>query len=219
MTSARSDGATPRRSSAPPRAWQRMLSGRRLDILDPSPLDIEIEDIALGLSRVARWNGQTVGEHGFSVAQHCLVVVELMVAADPKLPRAARLAGLLHDAAEYVTSDLITPFKRAVGRPYDEIEAKVAEAVHLAFGLPPRVPEAWESAIRAADRAAAFAEAVQLAGFALAEARKVLGYRGRMPSLRLEPWPAEEARRAFLAAFRDLMTDRAATGYDPTGPG
>jgi len=195
-----------------------MLSGRRLDILDPSPLDIEIEDIALGLSRVARWNGQTIGAHGFSVAQHCILVVGLMKSADPKLPTAALLAGLLHDAPEYVTSDLITPFKRAVGLPYYEIEDKVAQAVHLAFGLPPCLPDAWEKAIGAADRAAAFAEAVQLAGFDESEARKVLGFRGRMPKIEIGLWSAEESRRAFLAAFSDLMTGRATAGYDPIQP-
>jgi 5'-deoxynucleotidase YfbR-like HD superfamily hydrolase len=183
-----------------------MLSGRRLDILDPSPLDIEIEDIALGLSRVARWNGQTIGEHGFSVAQHSILVVDLMKAADPKLPAPALLAGLLHDAPEYVTSDLITPFKRAVGQPYYEIEDKVARAVHLAFGLPPILPEPWGKAVTTADRTAAFAEAVQLAGFELSEARKVLGFRGAMPKVRIAPWPAEEARRAFLSAFADLRS-------------
>jgi len=181
-----------------------MLSGRRLDILDPSPLDIEIEDIALGLSRVARWNGQTSGAHGFSVAQHCLVVVELMRRADPRLPPPALRAGLLHDAPEYVTSDLITPFKRAIGARYREIEQRMAAAIHRAFGLPPELPAAWARAIHHADRAAAFAEAVDLAGFGLTEARKVLGFRGRRAELDLTPWPAETARHAFLAAFAAL---------------
>lgn len=181
-----------------------MLSGRRLDILDPSPLDVEIQDIALGLSRVARWNGQTNGEHGFSVAQHSLAVVDLLRRAEPRLPVPALRAGLLHDAAEYVTSDLITPFKRAVGRPYDEIERRVAAAIQRAFGLPAPLPEAWERAIHQADRAAAFAEAVQLAGFDIAEARKVLGFRGAMPELDLTPWPAEQARWAFLDRFAAL---------------
>ena len=77
------------RAAEPPRAWQRMLSGRRLDLLNPSPLDIEVEDIAHGLARVARWNGQTRGDHAFSVAQHCVLVEELAVHLDPALDRAA----------------------------------------------------------------------------------------------------------------------------------
>lgn len=188
----------------PPRAWQRMLSGRRLDILDPCPLDIEIEDIALGLSRVARWNGQTVGDHGFSVAQHAVLVVEVMRRQRPDLAEDALLAGLLHDAPEYVTSDLITPFKRAIGAVYVGIEEKVMQAIHLAFGLPPVLPEEWSRSIKRADSTAAFLEAVQLAGFNVAEARAILGYRGRAPSISLLPWPAEHARRQFLDEYKNL---------------
>ena len=62
-----------------------MLSGRRLDLLDPSPFDIEIEDIAHGLSRVSRWNGQTLGEHSFSVAQHSVLVLDIFCAMNPSL--------------------------------------------------------------------------------------------------------------------------------------
>jgi 5'-deoxynucleotidase YfbR-like HD superfamily hydrolase len=82
------------------RAWQRMLSGRRLDLLNPSPLDVEIEDIAHGLARVARWNGQTLGDHAFSVAEHCLLVEAIAGALSPGLDRSMRLAALLHDAPE-----------------------------------------------------------------------------------------------------------------------
>src|SRR6185312_13495858 len=90
---------------AHPRAWQRMLSGRRLDLLEPSPLDIEIEDIAHGLARVARWNGQTKGLHAFSVAQHSVLVERLVADLSPRLSREARLMALLHDAPEYVVGD------------------------------------------------------------------------------------------------------------------
>ena len=195
-------------STPPARAWQRMLSGRRLDLLDPSPLDIEIADIALGLSRVARWNGQTTGDHGFSVAQHSLLVVDLVVEANRRLPRQARLAALLHDAPEYVTSDLITPFKAAIGDRYKGIEHRVAEAVHLRFGLPARLPPEWEAAIKRADGTAAYIEAVQLAGFSPPEARRVLGYRRSAPEIELSPWPVEEARCAFMERFRKLSGDR-----------
>lgn len=188
----------------PPRVWQRMLSGRRLDIVDPSPFDVEIEDIALGLSRQARWNGQTIGPHGFSVAQHCLLVVDLLAAERKQAPRGLLLAGLLHDAAEYVTSDLISPFKRAVGDAYRRVEDKVEQAVHLRFGLPAVLPDDWRAAIKKADRASGLAEAVELAGFSESDARKVFGHRGKIPHLGLVPWDAEEARRRFLERFRDL---------------
>ena len=187
-----------------PRAWQRMLSGRRLNIVDPSPLDIEIEDIALGLSRVSRWNGQTVGPHGFSVAQHCVVVTEIMAGRKNGLPEPGLLAGLLHDAAEYVTSDLISPFKVAIGDSYRSVEDRLQEAVHIRFGLPPILPADWKREIKKADGISCVAEAVELAGFQATEARRVFGYRGRIPKLGLSPWEAERARDAFLARFAEL---------------
>src|SRR5580704_10393363 len=149
-------------------AWQRMLSGRRLDLLDPSPLDIEIEDIAHGLARVARWNGQTRGTHAFSVAQHCVLVERLVQELQPGLPRSARLAALLHDAAEYVIGDLISPFKAAVGIDYKSFELRLQGAIHLRFGLPAEPDALLRRLIKKADRHAAFLEAHQLAGFAVA---------------------------------------------------
>jgi len=136
----------------PSRAWQRMLSGRRLDLLDPSPLDVEIEDIAHGLARVARWNGQTKGEHAFSVAQHCVLVERLAVELNPRLAREARLMALLHDAPEYVVGDLISPFKTAVGIDYKDFELTLLAAIHLRFGLPARTPASLSALFKKADR-------------------------------------------------------------------
>ena len=162
-------------NSLPPRAWQRMLSGRRLDLLNPSPLDIEIEDIAHGLARVARWNGQTKGDHAFSVAQHCVLVEAVASAQTPGLTRQWRLASLLHDAAEYVIGDMISPFKTAVGIDYKAFEDRLQSAIHVRFGLPPMLPDRTTGLIKTADRAAAYLEATQLAGFEIAEARKFFG--------------------------------------------
>src|SRR5271156_6802500 len=157
------------RKALPPRAWQRMLSGRRLDLLDPSPLDIEIEDIAHGLARVARWNGQTVGDHGFSVAQHSVIVEEIAVHIKPDLEPRWRLAALLHDAPEFVIGDMISPFKAALGLNYRAFEERLEAAVHIRLGLPPKTPPAIKSLIKQADRASAYLEATQLAGFTAAE--------------------------------------------------
>jgi 5'-deoxynucleotidase YfbR-like HD superfamily hydrolase len=182
-----------------------MLSGRRLDLLDPSPLDIEIDDIALGLSRVARWNGQTSGAHGLSVAQHSVLVLELALEApDSPLDRRFRRAALLHDASEFVTADLITPFKAVLGDSYKSIERRIQSAVHVRFGLPARLPAEWSVAIKRADRDAAFLEAVALAGFSEEEARRVLKYRFARKLRPLSPWPAEDARLRFLAQFKSL---------------
>ena len=196
--------------SAPPRAWQRMLSGRRLDLLDPSPGDIAIEDIAHGLARVARWNGQTIGEHAFSVAQHVLVVEDIGAALNPDWPARWRLAALLHDAPEYVIGDLISPFKAAVGLDYKAFELKLLAAIHHRFAIPFPLPDDVTAAIKAADRIAAFFEATVLAGFEKAEAGRffgrpeVLDVKLRSALEALAPWPAGVAQQTFLTRHRDL---------------
>src|SRR5256885_6509818 len=149
-----------------------MLSGRRLDLLDPSPLDIEIEDIAHGLARVARWNGQTSGTHIFSVAQHTLLVEAVLRTQMPRADHRVRLAVLLHDAPEYVIGDMISPFKAVIGGSYKAVEERLLAAIHLRFGLPPRRSLEIDSLLKAADRGAAFLEATRLAGFSAAEARR-----------------------------------------------
>jgi hypothetical protein len=191
----------------PARAWQRMLSGRRLDLIDPSPLDIEIADIAHGLARVARWNGQTRGDEIFSVAQHSLVVEAIFSALAPHAPREAKLAALLHDAPEYVIGDMISPFKAVMGGDYKEVERRLLAAILIRFGLKPAFEPELAKAIKAADCDAAFYEATELAGFALAEARKFF----TKPRVALKdfapylaPWRPQEAQARFLARFAEL---------------
>jgi|SRR5690349_4368309 uncharacterized protein len=191
------------RSSAR-RAWQRMLSGRRLDLLDPSPLDIEIEDIAHGLARVARWNGQTKGDYAFSVAQHCLVVERFVRELRPKCGVALRLTALLHDAAEYVIGDLISPFKTAIGLDYKAFENRLSSAIHVRFGLPADAPSADVVLIKQADRISAYFEATQLAGFTREEAESFFGTPKGVSPPRLVPLPAPDAEAAYLDRFRRL---------------
>ena len=181
-----------------PRAWQRMLSGRRLNLLDPSAFDIEIEDIAQGLSRVARWNGQTKGAWAFSVAQHSLLVEELALGFRPKLEREWCLAALLHDAPEYVVGDLITPFKSAVGDDYKVLERRLLSAVHLRFGLPATLPGEITRLIKRADRAAAYLEATQLAGFSEEEAKRLFSRPRNLKFVELEPQSPGRAKKGFL---------------------
>jgi len=197
------------RDKIPPRAWQRMLSGRRLDLLDPSPLDIEIEDIAHGLARVARWNGQTKGAHAFSVAQHSLLVEALVLQIEPNLDHHARLAALLHDAPEYVIGDMISPFKAALGLDYKAFEIRLLGAIHLRFGLPARTPEKIAQTIKKADRIAAYYEATELAGFAVEEAERFFGRPAlpkdaKMPLRLLKPLAPEDAGAAYLKKFKQL---------------
>ena len=205
-----------RSKAEPPRAWQRMLSGRRLDLLDPSPFDIEIDDIAHGIARVARWNGQTVGEHGFSVAQHSLVVEEVAVHLQPALAPKWRLTALLHDAPEYVIGDMISPFKAALGVDYKTFEAKLEAAIHVRFGLPALTPEPVKALIKLADRTSAYFEAVQLAGFAEDEARRLFGAPPDDWRVALTPWPTGEAQARFVQRFHTLA--EAAGAETPAAP-
>lgn len=158
-----------------PRAWQKMLSGRRLDLLDPTPVDIEIEDIAHGLSFVARWNGQTKGDFAYSVAEHSLLVERLFSRLYPNAPARWKLAALLHDAPEYVIGDMISPVKSAVGPGYDDLDKRLAAAVHIRFGLPAIIPNATKKQIKRADRISAWMEATRIAGFTIPEADKFFG--------------------------------------------
>jgi hypothetical protein len=187
-----------------------MLSGRRLDLLDPSPLDVEVDDIAHGLARVARWNGQTRGQHIFSVAQHALLVEALARAKVPRLDRNGRLAVLLHDAPEYVIGDMISPFKAVIGDSYKAVEKRLLAAIHLRFGLPAKLPEGLQNLIKTADRSAAHLEATRLAGFAADEARKFFGpapkFSAALERDYLSPWPAGTAQERYRDRFEKLLS-------------
>jgi len=203
---------TTKRSPAKPaaRAWQRMLSGRRLDLLDPSPLDIEVADIAHGLARVARWNGQTHGAHIFSVAQHTLLVEEVLRTRSPRIDRRVRLAAMLHDAPEYVIGDMISPFKAVIGGSYKAVEKRLLAAIHLHFGLPAVLPADIEALIKTADMGAAYLEATHLAGFSQTEAKRLFGSDPKLNPTTVEnyltPWSATKAERQFLARCQSLIT-------------
>nr|WP_291068523.1 HD family hydrolase [Hyphomonas sp.] len=199
-----------KRSVKPPRVWQRMLSGRRLDLAHPSPMDIEIEDIAHGLARVARWNGQTRGEHAFSVAEHSVVVERFVRKLEPSLGAAEWMTALLHDSPEYVIGDMISPFKALLGESYKGVEARLQEAVHIRFGIRATTPAALKKIIKRADNICAWYEAVQLAGFTQAEAT---GFFGEPPEgwrVKLTPLPPTEAQALFLKRFTEIQAVMAA---------
>lgn len=192
------------------RAWQRMLSGRRLDILDPSPIDVELSDIAHGLARVARWNGQTLGDYPFSVAQHSVLVLELFRAHNPDADGKAQLQALLHDAPEYVMGDIISPFKAAMGGNYKDVENRLLGAIHLRFSLPAIPTAAITKLIKKADREAAFFEAIHMAGFEETEGRRLFG-EPSLPAFDVEafdrlirPWPTREAHDRFIEVFEAI---------------
>ena len=203
-----------RRKPREPRAWQRMLSGRRLDLLDPSPMDIEVEDIAHGLARVARWNGQTVGEHAFSVAQHSMVVEDIVAHLQPDIEPRWRLAALLHDAAEYVIGDMISPFKQALGLDYKQFEERLEGAIHVRFGLPARTPASVKTLIKRADHACAYFEATQLAGFSANEATELFGAPPKGYDLQIEPLTASLAQTRYIQRYHVLSL---AAGFATAG--
>ena len=189
-----------------PRAWQRMLSGRRLDLLDPTPVDIEIQDIAHGLAFVARWNGQTLGDWPYSVAEHSLLVEALVGRIEPALSPRWRLAALLHDAPEYVIGDMISPVKAAVGPGYGALDQRLTAAVHLRFGLPATLPAPIKKLIKRADTLSAWLEATQIAGFSRPEADRFFGRPGpEIAGLTITPRPPAEVRAAFTARHAALL--------------
>ncbi|MEZ5946835.1 MAG: HD family hydrolase [Hyphomonas sp.] len=199
--------ARTRQTSAAPRVWQRMLSGRRLDLAHPSPMDVEIEDIAHGLARVARWNGQTKGEHAFSVAEHSVIVERICRKLDPSMTAKQGLTALLHDSPEYVIGDMISPFKALLGEGYKGVESRLQEAIHIRFGLVAVTPVKLKKLIKKADMICAWFEATQLAGFEAAEADRFFGHPPEGIRLRLAPKSVPEAEDVFLARFRQLMTE------------
>lgn len=189
------------------RAWQRMLSGRRLDLINPSAMDIEVEDIAHGLSRVARWNGQTTGDHAFSVAQHSVIVEQIARTLQPDASRQWLLSALVHDASEYVVGDMISPFKNALGVDYRAFEDKLMQAIHIRFGLPAVISPQLKKFIKRADKISAYLEATQIAGFSHEESRKFFG----PPPVTVQDWviapvPPNEAKRLFVARFNELVS-------------
>ena len=190
------------------RAWQRMLSGRRLDLLDPTSVDIEVEDIAHGLAFVARWNGQTIGEFPYSVAEHSLLVEEIFTRLNPKAKPAQRLIALLHDAPEYVIGDMISPVKASVGPGYDHLDKRLAAAIHMRFGLSTIIPAALKKQIKKADKVSAWLEATQLAGFSKLEADKLFGKVDEkiMRELKVVLRPPVEVRQEFMRQHASLLS-------------
>ena len=186
------------------RSWQRMLSGRRLDLTDPSPFDIEIEDIARGISRVARWNGQTTGAHALSVAQHSVIVTKLLKLHNSNIETKWQLAALLHDAAEYIVSDMITPLKSFLGVEYIELENKIQGAINLRFSLPYEIPKLIYKQIKLCDKQTAFLEAIQLGGFKEKEARKIFQVPKFIPEYKILPLSSQKAEKLFLKKFKEL---------------
>ncbi|MEL6433411.1 MAG: HD family hydrolase [Pseudomonadota bacterium] len=192
-----------------PRAWQKMLSGRRLDLLDPTPVDIEVEDIARGLSFVARWNGQTLGDYPYSVAEHSLLVEAIYGRIEPGAPAKWKLAALLHDAPEYVIGDMISPVKASVGPGYDELDKRLTAAIHIRYGLPAAIPMQVKRQIKRADKISAWMEATQIAGFSEAEANKFFGKPKAelMEGLTILLRSPKATREAYLARHAELLDD------------
>lgn len=205
MTGAGAERPKPSRAK-PARAWQRMLSGRRLDLLDPTPLDVEIDDIAHGLARVARWNGQTIGEWPFSVADHSLLVEDLCGRLRPKISAEERMIALLHDAPEYVIGDLISPFKAVVGDGYKSLEHRLLCVIFIRFGLPATPPASVMKLVKRADTLSAYLEAVRLAGFSEEDAVKAFGAPSdpTLLDVELPNRTPSEAKAAFIARFEQL---------------
>jgi hypothetical protein len=196
------------------RAWVRLPSGRRLDLLAPTPFDWTDEDLAIGLSRTFRWGGHSVWPAPLSVAQHSLAVLALRRAARPAATRIGLRRELLHDAEEGLTNfDCISPLKPFLGAGFLALQQRLSAAVATRYALP-----AWEEEERRLhkklDIAMAAAEAVHVAGWSRAEVRATLGIRAAVMAADplqaefggtpWEPWAPEVAAQRFLDALRRL---------------
>ena len=188
------------------RAWQRMLSGRRLDLLNPAAKDVEVEDIAHGLARVSRWNGQTSGDHAFSVAQHSLLVEQIFRCEKKDAKPDEQLYALLHDGAEYVIGDIISPFKATMGGSYKQVEERLQNAIHEKLGLEAKINENLKREIKKADMIAAYLEATGLAGFSEAEAEQFFEKPEniKQEEFNLTPMTAQEAQKIFLKRLAEI---------------
>lgn len=180
--------------------------------MKPAAREVDIEDIARGLSRLPRWNGQTKGSLAFSVAQHSLLVRFLFAELDPKAEKCWQLAALLHDGPEYALGDLIAPFKKVVGETYHQVEQSLQQAIHRRFSLPKVLPSSVAARVEKADRWSASLEAQVLTSFpkeTIAQLSPLSSrpFPGAAHAL-LEPWPSHVAQGRFLQEFARLYEEK-----------
>ena len=213
--SAREPQAEKASASAPARAWVRLYSGKRLDLLNPTPFDWEDSDLAIGLARTYRWGGHSAWELPLSVAQHSLLVLALRRLWFPGVddPR-ADLRELLHDADEGLLGfDCISVVKPFLGQAYRKLAESLEAAVALRYRLAPWT-EADKKPHKRADRVAAASEAVHVVGWTRKEVRATLGIAHQPLTFdpltaiyggtAWEPWAPTLAAERFLRQLHDL---------------
>lgn len=144
-------------------AKMMLRSGAMVDLLEPNKSKISLEDVAWGLSGLLRYNAQS--HLGITVAEHCVHVGRFAahlagnVSARAKIE--ARIGGLLHDAAEALTGDLIRPMKSALlvgAYEYARITKGIEYALCAQNTVDPNLLHC--SAVVRADNAVLFLEAV-----------------------------------------------------------
>ncbi len=202
-----------------PRAWVRMPSARRLDLLDPTPFDWDDSDLALGLARTYRWGGHSAWPRPLCVAQHSLSVMHLRaadsLARGSTLTPLEALRELLHDAEEGLLGfDCIAPLKPFLGDGFKALSQRLEQAVFLRYGLP-RWNQRDYAAHKRADHLAAASEAVHVAGWSVDEVRRTLQIRATplttdplqaiYGGVAWEPWEAPLACQRFLAELTRLQ--------------
>jgi hypothetical protein len=186
-----------------------MPSGKRLDLLNPTPFDWDDADLALGLARTYRWGGHSAWPLPLSVAQHSIAVMLLRQLAAPEpLDPVVALRELLHGF------DAVSPLKPFLGQGFDALTRRLEQVVFLRYGLPAWTPTE-HARHKQADRLAAASEAVHVVGWKEEEVRNTLRIRAavleedplaaRYRCRPWEPWPPTVAAERFLAELDHLM--------------
>lgn len=211
------------------RAWIRLPSGGRLDLINPSPDAWQDSDLACRISRTYRWGGESKHAFPLSVAQHSLAVLALREQLSPEpLTALQKMAELQHDSEEaFIGFDPISPLKRAMGPEFEKICDRILAAIWERYRLPEWEPEDYKLH-KEADLISAASEAVHCVGWSEDEVRNVLGI--KHPILEIdplaaiydctpwEPWAPKVAAERFMDKLEDLMLEVAREARPPVRP-
>lgn len=199
----------PDRPAPPPDGWVTTSRGQVWSLDDPRPKDVHIEDIAAGLSRECRYNGQLREDCDFlSVAEHSVAMAVWAVAKKVVRYREDALAILLHDASEAILGDMVSPVK-ARDPIFKAIEAKTEDVIARRFGIKLATLGITKEQIKTIDRRIWLDERER----AIADPARLVGMReiwADDPSLKklgvdLPGLNPGEARKLFLQAFIHIV--------------
>jgi hypothetical protein len=180
------------------KSWMLTFTKRKVKPLDFKPSDVDLEDIATSLAKQCRYNGHVEGF--YSVAEHSVLLSRALERDD--FPRITQFTGLLHDAAETYTGDIIRPLKNAMAqagwsvKPY---ELQIEETISNHFGL----PWPWPDVVHQYDTAIIRDEKDQLK-FDPSDDWSSYGVPPVGLGVEIEGWDWKRARGEFIMRFGEL---------------